>query len=145
MSPLTLTTPFSTISVSESPEGYTTPGQSIRKIRRIKVMYCHTCREKRPDCLLFQKEQNTWQQLLILFKNTNIKNFMDRKHVSSPLMSLPHLLLLWKGYLTSMQECRAYNKSNLFFLSLKITFLVFTCQQTQNHVARGCCFFGNDI
>lgn len=37
-----LTTPFSTISDSLSSEGYTTPGQSIRKMRLIKVMYCHT-------------------------------------------------------------------------------------------------------
>ena len=37
-----LTTPFRTMSDSLSSEGYTTPGQSMRKIRRIRVMYCHT-------------------------------------------------------------------------------------------------------
>ena len=30
------------MSVSESPVGYTTPGQSIKKIRLKRVMYCQT-------------------------------------------------------------------------------------------------------
>ena len=34
--------PFRTISVSVSPEGYTTPGQSIKKILLKRVMYCQT-------------------------------------------------------------------------------------------------------
>jgi len=36
------TTPFRTISVSESLFWYTTPGQSIKKIFLVRVMYCHT-------------------------------------------------------------------------------------------------------
>ena len=37
-----LVTPFNTISHSDSSVGGTTPGQSIKKTRRINVMYCHT-------------------------------------------------------------------------------------------------------
>lgn len=36
------TTPLRTISVSESWLWYTTPGQSIKKILLVSVMYCHT-------------------------------------------------------------------------------------------------------
>lgn len=36
------TTPFSTSSVSEAPVGNTMPGQSMRKMRFMRVMYCHT-------------------------------------------------------------------------------------------------------
>ena len=40
----TLTTPFNTTSVSEAfGSGGTMPGQSIRKILLMRVMYCHTC------------------------------------------------------------------------------------------------------
>jgi len=46
-----LTTPLSTVSVSESPTGYTTPGQSIRYIRFISVIYCHTCIHVHRDLL----------------------------------------------------------------------------------------------
>lgn len=51
--PQTLTTPFSTMSVSVSPDGYTTPGQSMRNMRRIKVMYCHTCWKQSSTHLTF--------------------------------------------------------------------------------------------
>lgn len=36
------TTPLRTMSVSESLLWYTTPGQSIRKILLVKVIYCQT-------------------------------------------------------------------------------------------------------
>ena len=36
------TTPFNTSSVSDAPVGYTMPGQSMRKMRFMSVMYCQT-------------------------------------------------------------------------------------------------------
>lgn len=68
-----------TISASESEEGYTTPGQSMRKIFFINVMYCHTytlIRYANTPYLCFTRNGSHFAHILLLqcIDNTTLSN-----------------------------------------------------------------------